>query len=131
MMRKYLIILFFISFAVYGQNCSMLKEGLYRTHYEGQTENFQEFEIVKGEYHSRVGDVIKKFKIKMLNECSFQIVNDDVIEDSELSEFQKVIRKQEYYFKIEKVENDNYYFTCIVDLHVICGNGKFVKILNN
>lgn len=128
MSTKYYILFLFISFPFYGQDCSMLKDGKYKIIYDGQTENFDEFELVGDKYFYKTNEIKKAHKIKLINNCSFEIINEDFVEDSNLTELQRLLKNQRVYFEIVSVEDKVYNFICRVNLHIQCGSGKFVRI---
>ena len=128
---KYLLIIFFLTnlFFVQGQSCQMLKDGVYNIEYDSVFKNYpkHKFEINGNQYSTFENDVNKNFEIIKINDCSFRLKNDEIIDESKLTDLQKVLVKQKPYFEIYKVEGDVYYFICRVDLHVQCYSGKFIK----
>ena len=126
-MEKYLtIIIFSLGLSSFGQNCSMLKNGKYETQYDNKSHSVILFEI-KENHYTYQNDEKKGYEIVMLSNCSFRLKNNEKIDESEFTEFQKAILKQKTYFEITKIEGNNYYFVCRVDLHIQCGTGKFIK----
>ena len=126
-MKKYLLtIMFCLNFSAFGQNCSMLKNGKYETLYDGRDNYSDPFEIKENNYILYQNRVNKDYKIRMLGNCSFQIENIEKVDESKLTEFQKILNKQKPYFEITKVEGNVYYFVCRINLHIQCGSGKFV-----
>ncbi|MES2574803.1 MAG: hypothetical protein V4572_07660 [Bacteroidota bacterium] len=127
-MEKYLIIIILSSsLTSFGQNCSMLKNGKYEMQYDTKDRNFSYFEINGNQYHAfQNGDKID-CEIKMLSNCSFQLENNDKVDESKLTEVQRILAKQKSYFEITKVEGNVYYFVCRIDLHIQCGSGKFIR----
>ena len=127
-MKKYLIIFILsLSFACFGQNCSMLENGKYEVQFDSKDYNSNLFEISGNHYYTYQDGVKKDYEIKILGNCSFQLKNSDKVDESKLTEFQKILAKQETYFEITKVEGNIYFFVCRVDLHIQCGTGKFIK----
>jgi hypothetical protein len=126
-LHKYLILLFF-SFQCVGQNCSMLKNGKYELKYDSINQNSTFFQINENKYSTIINEENKYFEIKIIDKCSFQLKNNEIIDDSKLTEFQKILSKQTFYYEITKVEGDIYYFICWVNLHIQCGKGMFIKI---
>jgi hypothetical protein len=128
---KYLLIIFFLTnlFFVQAQSCQMLKDGVYNIEYDSVFKNYpkHKFEINGNQYSTFENDVNKNFEIIKINDCSFRLKNDEIIDESKLTDLQKVLVKQKPYFEIYKVEGDVYYFICRVDLHVQCYSGKFIK----
>ena len=127
-MEKYLVIIFFnLSVTSFGQNCSMLKNGKYDIQYDSIQRNLSQFEINGNKYYTTDDNGKKESDIKMLSNCSFYIENKEKVDESKLTEFQKIISKQKPYFEIIKVEGNIYYFVCRIDLHIQCGSGKFIR----
>jgi hypothetical protein len=127
-MKKYFVIIVLnLSFFSFGQNCSMLKDGKYETHYDDKNRASNLFEINGSHYYAYQDDTKKDYEIITLGNCSFQLKNNENVDESKLTEFQKIITKQELYFEITKVEGNTYYFVCRINLDVQCGSGKFVK----
>ncbi|MBD3584093.1 hypothetical protein [Flavobacterium selenitireducens] len=112
---------------IYSQNCSVLENGIYEMFYDSNQISVGNFEINDDKYLylenniKKVGDFIK------LDNCSFRIATNEKTDDSELTEVQRLLKKQKNYFEITKVERDVYYFICRVNLHINCGSGKFIK----
>jgi hypothetical protein len=128
-MKKYLVIFFLnLSVTVFGQNCSMLKNGSYEIQYDSIKRDSSQFEVDGNKYYTIDDNGKKESDIKMLSNCSFQLENKEKVEESKLTEFQKIISKQKPYFEIIKVEGNIYYFVCRIDLHIQCGSGKFIRI---
>ncbi|MFC5684569.1 hypothetical protein ACYE2N_06775 [Flavobacterium sp. MAHUQ-51] len=127
-MKKYLTI-FILSLGLnsIGQNCSMLVNGEYETQYDDKDWSSYRFEIKGNHYYTFDEKVKKDYEIVLLSKCSFILESVEKLDESKLTEFQKVISKQKPYFEITKVEGNIYYFICRVDLHVQCGTGKFIK----
>lgn len=105
----------------------MLKNGKYETEYDRKEVNANSFEINENHYIFYEEGIRKDYKIKMLSNCNFEVENNDKIDESKLTEFQKMLAKQKPYFEITKVEGNVYYFVCRIDLHIQCGSGKFVR----
>jgi hypothetical protein len=63
----------------------------------------------------------------MLSNCSFRLENNAKVDESKLTEVQRMLAKQKPYFEIIKVEGNVYYFVCRIDLHIQCGSGKFIR----
>lgn len=127
-MEKYLI-LFIISLSIssFGQNCSMLKNGKYEIQYDAKERNSSLIEINGNHYYTHHDDGKKDYEIITLSNCRFRLKNNEKVDESKLTEFQKIISKQKPYYEIIKVEGSVYYFVCRIDLHVQCGTGKFIK----
>jgi len=127
-MKKYLMIFILsLSFPSFGQNCSMLKNGKYETQYDDKNHDSSLFEINGNHLYSYQDGTKKEYEIISLSNCSFQLKNNEKVDESKLTDFQKMILKQETYFEITKVEGNIYYFICRVDLHIQCGTGIFIK----
>jgi hypothetical protein len=127
-MEKYLIIIIMsLSFTSFGQNCSMLKNGKYEIQYDAKDRNSSLLKIDGNHYYTFEDGDKKDYEIKMLNNCSFRLENNDKVDESKLTEVQKMLGKQKPYFEIIKVERNVYYFVCRIDLHVQCGSGKFIR----
>jgi hypothetical protein len=127
-MEKYLILLIIsLSFSSFGQNCSMLKNGKYEIQYDAKERNSSLIEINGNHYYTDHDDGKKDYEIITLSNCSFRLKNNEKVDESKLTEFQKIISKQKPYFEIIKVEGSVYYFVCRIDFHVQCGTGKFIK----
>jgi len=116
-----------LSFTSFGQNCSMLKDGKYEIQYDTKERNLSLFEIDGNHYYAFEDGDKKDYEIKMLSNCSFRLENNDKVDESKLTEVQKMLGKQKPYFEIIKVEKNVYYFVCRIDLHVQCGSGKFIR----
>lgn len=127
-MKNYCLLFFFLTFSSFGQNCSMLKDGKYEIRYNDQLTGYEKFEIIGDKYYYYENGVKQEIKIKLIDSCTFQFINEDIVDESKLTELQILLRNQKIYFEIVKVEETGYFFICRVDLHIICGNGKFVKL---
>lgn len=123
----FVIIILNLSFFSFGQNCTMLKDGKYETQYDDKNRGSNLFEINGSHYYTYQDDVKKDYEIITLENCSFRLKNNEKVDESKLTEIQKIIAKQEPYFEITKVEGNTYYFVCRINLHIQCGSGKFVK----
>jgi len=127
-MEKYLtIIILSLGLSSFGQNCSMLKNGKYEAQYDDKNRGSSSFEIKENHYFTYHDEAKEDYEIITLSNCSFRLKNNEKIDESKLTEFQKVISKQQPYFEITKVEGNTYYFVCRIDLHIQCGTGKFIK----
>ncbi len=127
-MKKYLtIIILSLCLSSFGQNCSILKNGKYETQYDDKNHGSSLFEIKENHYYTYEDNAKKDYEIVTLSDCSFQLKNNEKVDESKLTEFQKIISKQKPYFEIIKVEGNTYYFVCRIDLHIQCGTGKFIK----
>jgi hypothetical protein len=127
-MKKHLVIIILnLGFFSFGQNCAMLKDGKYQTQYDDKNQGSNLFEINGNHYYAYQDGAKKDYEIITLGNCSFRLKNNEKVDKSKLTEFQKIIAKQEPYFEITKVEGNTYYFVCRINLHVQCGSGKFVK----
>ncbi|MGQ7944448.1 hypothetical protein [Flavobacterium sp. WC2509] len=127
-MEKYLIVIIMsLSFTSFGQNCSMLKNGKYEMRYDTKDRNSSLIEINGNHYYTFQDNVKKDYEIKTLSNCSFQLENNDKVDESKLTEVQRMLAKQKPYFEIIKVEGNVYHFVCRIDLHVQCGSGKFIR----
>ena len=122
------LFLLILSLPCFGQNCKMLEDGKYELLYDSINQDSTFFEINKDKYSTNLNGEIKDFEIKILSNCSFRLKSNEVVDESKLTEFQKVISKQSFYYEITKVEGNVYYFKCKVNLHVQCGTGRFIKI---
>jgi hypothetical protein len=127
-MEKYLIIIILsLSLASFGQNCSMLKNGKYEMQYDTKDRNLSFFEINENQYYAFQNGEKMDCEIKILSNCSFRLENNDKVDESKLTEVQRILAKQKPYFEITKVEANVYYFVCRIDLHIQCGSGKFIR----
>ncbi|MDP5000618.1 MAG: hypothetical protein NWQ15_01870 [Flavobacterium sp.] len=128
---KYLFfILFLVSLAsVQAQNCHMLKDGKYRVEYDSVFKNYPKysFEIKGNVYYKFENEIKRDFKIIKISDCSFSLENDEIIDESKLTDLQKMLLQQKPYFEIYKVEENEYYFICRIDFHVQCYSGKFIR----
>lgn len=128
MVKIALSICFCLIAAICGaQNCSILEEGRYEMFYDPEDVKVSAFEIRDDKYYSEDDNYNKGYEIDKLDACSFQIIDLETQDQATLSEFQKVVSKQKYYFEITKVEGKTFYFICRVDLHINCGTGKFIR----
>ena len=55
-----------------------------------------------------------------------KVTNNNVFVGS-TTDLQKMLLQQKPYFEIYKVEENEYYFICRIDLHVQCYSGKFIR----
>lgn len=105
----------------------MLENGTYEMQYDSEDMNSSSFEIFGNRYYTYEDNGKKEYEIKMLSNCSFQLLNKEIVDETKLTEFQKIISEQKTYFEITKIEGNIYYFVCRIDLHVQCGTGKFIR----
>ena len=127
-MEKYLIIMLFsINLISFGQNCSFLKDGSYELQYDGKDSTSSLVAIRGNYYYTYENNIKKEGAIKILNNCTFRFENNEKVDESELTEFQKIIAKQKPFFEVTKVEGNVYYFLCRINLHVQCGSGQFIR----
>ena len=127
-MSKMLMIIFLVITVKGGaQDCSMLKDGSYEMYYDSTKEVVSRFRIIGSDYLSADIGNQKEYNIVKLDVCSFQIESKEPIDESKLTEIQLILSKQKSYFEITRVEGNEYYFICRVNLHINCGTGKFVR----
>ena len=105
----------------------MLQNGKYEIQYDEKERNSSLIEIKGNHYYTDQDDGKKDYEIIALSNCSFSLKNNEKVDESKLTEFQKIISKQKPYFEITKVEKNIYYFVCRIDLHIQCGSGKFIR----
>lgn len=128
-MKRYLtIIIFSLNLCSFGQDCSMLKNGKYEAIYDDKNRQSSQFEVNGNKYSTFEDGIKKDYEIISLSNCSFWIKDDEKIDETKLTEFQKIISRQQPYFEITRTEENVYYFVCRENLHVQCGTGKFIKI---
>src|SRR5690606_28513067 len=121
-MKQILVITFFIlSFQSFAQNCAMLKDGKYKMQYDSQTPNSSVFEVSGNTLFTYENEQKIDSAIIKLGLCSFMTKPKDKIDESKLTELQKLLSKQQSYFEITKVEGNTYFFICRIDLHIQCG----------
>jgi hypothetical protein len=130
-MKKCLYILL-VSLNIYSltaQNCTLPKDGKYIVEYDSEFRNRPKynFEIVGDHYYAYENGQKKEYKIVKLNDCSFRFQNEEIIDETKLTELQKMLNKQKPYFDIYKVEKNIYYFVCRIDLHIQSYSGKFIR----
>lgn len=106
----------------------MLKNGKYEAIYDDKNRQSSQFEVNGNKYSTFEDGIKKDYEIISLSNCSFWIKDDEKIDETKLTEFQKIISRQQPYFEITRTEENVYYFVCRENLHVQCGTGKFIKI---
>ena len=104
----------------------MLQDGKYVMQYDTQGYSYS-VEIIGNKYFTNIDNVKKEFEIKKINDCSFFIKSSEKLDESNLTELQKMMLKGERYIEIIKVEGNTYYFVCRIELHLQCGIGKFIR----
>ena len=85
------------------------------------------FEIIGNHFYTFIDDKKVEREILILSECSFELKSQEIIDETKMTELQKVLNRQKPYFDIIKVEENVYYFVCRIDLHVISYSGKFIR----
>lgn len=128
---KYLLFIFCLTNLSFGQsqNCHMLKDGKYSIEYDSMFKNYPryKFEIKGNRYFTFKNELKKDFEIITITDCSFRINDNEILDELKLTDFQKIIVKQQPYYEIYRVEGNEYYFICRIDLHVQCYSGKFIR----
>lgn len=122
-----ILILTVMTIPFFGQNCTMLTNGKYDLYYDLNDSISSSFEINNNQLFTEQNDEKKVFEIKILDPCRFKILNKEEIDWSQLSDIQKILAKQERSFEITKVEGNSYSFICIINEHINCGTGKFIR----
>ena len=130
MKQIFILTLIIIPFVSFAQNCSQLKNGIYKIEYDSSFRNYpkQFYEILNNECFVTVDRQKTKYEIKRTSECSFRLISDEIVDTSKLNDLQKVHLKQKPYFDIYNVEANSYYFVFRVDLHIQSYSGKFIKV---
>jgi hypothetical protein len=128
---KYLLLIFFLTnlFFVQAQSCQMLKDGKYSIEYDSVFKDYpkHKFEIKGNQYTAFENEIDKNFEIIKISDCSFRLKNDEIINESKLTDLQKMLLKQKPYIEIYKVEGNEYYFIYRINLHVQSYSGKFIR----
>lgn len=113
-----------------SQDCSMLPDGRYEVKYDEMFEiygNYQ-FEIAGNNFiriddKKRINQTIEKH-----SECRFSLKSKDTINKNDFSELEKMLSTGTPFYDITKVDNNTYYFTLRIDLHLAICSGTFLKI---
>ncbi|MBU4539031.1 MAG: hypothetical protein L6264_04170 [Weeksellaceae bacterium] len=119
---------FLIPNKIFSQDLS-LPNGKYKIEYDEQFRNHPgyNFTIKDNEitFHEIQGDITRR--IEKNSDCSLRIEKEK-IDESTLTEFQKIINKQHPYYSFTKINNGEFKFIYRIDLHVMINSGKFIKI---
>ena len=130
-MKKYLYILLILVniYTLSAQKCSLPKAGKYDVVYDSEFKNHPKynFEIIGNHYYIFEDGKKREYEIVKLNDCSFRLENDEIIDETKLTELQKVLNKQKPYFDIYKIEGNKYYFIYRIDLHIQSYSGQFIQ----
>jgi len=126
----FIILSFICTTIICAQECSIPVDGKYRTEYD---ERFKmnrpfDFEIKDGQLFFLRDVVMEQYEIKQLSECWFSLEPKEKIDETTLSELQKLLMKQKPFYDIIKVEGNVYTFVLRVDMHIIRHSGKFIRI---
>jgi uncharacterized protein YcgL (UPF0745 family) len=105
----------------------MLQNGKYELVWTGSEKKYF-IEIKDNQYFTLDNNKKKSHTIKALNACTFELEKNKNDDESELTEFQKILSKQGFYIQITEVVENCYYFICHVNSHIKCGNGRFTKL---
>ncbi|MDP5098032.1 MAG: hypothetical protein NWP90_10205, partial [Flavobacterium sp.] len=81
------------------------KDGKYRVEYDSVFKNYPKysFEIKGNVYYKFENEIKRDFKIIKISDCSFSLENDEIIDESKLTDLQKMLLQQKPYFEIYKV----------------------------
>ena len=123
----YLIIVNIYSLS--AQKCSLPTDGKYDVLYDSEFKNYPkyDFEIVGSHYYIYENGEKKEYEIVKLDDCSFRLKDNEIIDETKLTELQKVLNRQKPYFDIYKTERNTYYFVCRIDLHIQTYSGQFIQ----
>jgi len=118
----------FLTNTLFSQDC-VLPNGHYRVEFDKQFENYSNFEfqiksdsIVYFEENSKIYRKIER------NEHCYLVFEKIEIDESNMSEVEKILNKQNPFYTFKKINHNTYDFIFRVDLHVMINSGKFILI---
>jgi hypothetical protein len=127
--QVFAILLIVISnLSITAQNCHQLTNGTYKMKYDDVNSKTHKLKIKNDICKIYYENKTERFKIIRLSECSFRLESFEKIDETKLTEIQRLLYRQEHYYEITEVSGNIYIFTCRVNLHIECGKGKFEKI---
>lgn len=118
------------SLSVFGQDCSILKNGTYQIEYDTSFKNYPKrlYQIENNNCYVTENNTKEKYHIVKLNKCAFRLESEKLLDTSKLTQLEKQLAKREPFFDIYKVDGNTYYFVYRIDLHVQSFSGRFSKI---
>ena len=124
----YIVCFLFFTNTLFSQDC-VLPNGNYRVEFDKQFENYPNYEfqiksdsIVYFEENSKIYRKIER------NEYCYLVFEKIEIDESNMSEVDKILNKQNPFYTFKKINNKTYDFIFRVDLHVMINSGKFILI---
>ena len=120
-------ILFFTN-NLFSQDCK-LPNGKYKIEFNKQFEKYPKFEfLISNDYITFFdNDTEIKRRIEKNNDCRL-VIEKEKIDETNLTEFQKIINKQHLFYTFKKINSSDFEFIYRVDLHIMINSGKFIKL---
>lgn len=115
---------------LYSQNCSQLKNGTYKIEYDRSFKGYKKYiyEFINDTCYITGDTGREKFQITRSSNCTFRLKSEKPLDESNMTDFQKIISKQKPFYDIYKVDKNMYWFVLRVDLHVQECSGKFILL---
>lgn len=123
-----LIFILFLTNNLFSQDC-VLPNGKYKIEFDKQFEKYPKFafRILNDSITFYENNYGISLKIEKNNDCSL-VIEKEKIDETNLTEFQKIINKQHPFYTFKKINDLEFEFIYRVDLHVTINSGRFIKI---
>ncbi|MCU0440006.1 MAG: hypothetical protein MUC49_19135 [Raineya sp.] len=119
-------VFFAFHLSILAQNCLPLKDGDY-TLYFNNSKFKQNIKIVGKKWHSELNGEVTEFEIIEMRDCAFRLKSSIPPDTTRMSNFEKILEKRVPYYDITKREQNIYYFTLRIDLHVQSDSGMLIR----
>jgi hypothetical protein len=106
----------------------MLPDGFYVTEYDKEFKMYPPYEFeIKGEkYYTFTNGEKEEYDIIKMN-CNYRLESSTTIDESKLTDLQKMLANQKPFFNIDSAEGNRYHFTLRINLHIVSFSGTFIK----
>lgn len=113
---------------LYSQDC-VLPNGRYKIEFDKQFEKHPKFEfkILNDSITFYEKEVEFSHKIEKNSDCKL-VIEKEKIDESNLTDLQKVLNKQHPFYLFKKINESNFEFIYTVDLHIMTNSGRFILV---